>query len=90
MGEFAKVFQQLEGLPPFRVKDHPIKLVPFVGPVSMRPYRYPQFQKDKIEKLVKEMLLAGIIQPSTSAFSSPVLLVKKKMEVGGFVLIIAH
>lgn len=44
----------------------------------MRPYRYPPAIKDEIEHQVLVMLQSGIIKPSTSSFSSFVLLVKKK------------
>lgn len=48
------------------------------NPLGVRPYRYLQFQKDEIERRITEMLAAGIIKPSTSPFSFPVILVKKK------------
>lgn len=44
----------------------------------MRPYKYPHHQKEEIEKQVAELLAAGVILPSMSAYSSPVILVKKK------------
>ena len=44
----------------------------------MRPYRYPQLQKDELERQCEVMLQQGLIQYSTSPFSAPVLLVKKQ------------
>jgi hypothetical protein len=76
--EFAMVFQPLSQLPPERACDHFIPLIPGAKPVHIRPYKYPPSLKDEIEKQVADMLHKGIIQPSTSAFSSPILLVRKK------------
>jgi hypothetical protein len=47
------------------------------APVAVRPYRYPQLQKDELEQQCEAMLTQGIIWPSTSLFSVPVLLVRK-------------
>ncbi|XP_073155705.1 uncharacterized protein [Henckelia pumila] len=75
---FKDVFEEPEALPPFRAIDHHIHLLPNSNPVNVKPYRYPHSQKSEIEKLVSDMLLDGVIRPSQSPFSSPVLLVKKK------------
>lgn len=41
-------------------------------------YRYPHLMKAELERQVGDMIKAKIIQPSTSPFSSPVILIKKK------------
>jgi hypothetical protein len=76
--QYANLFLAPTGLPPPRSIDHHIPLLEGSNPVNVRPYRYPQFQKREIESQIREMLANGIIQPSSSAFSSPVLLVRKK------------
>ena len=72
------MFQTPQTLPPAITTDHHIHLLPQVAPVNVRPYRYPHFQKHKIKLQVEGMLQKGLIQPSTSPFSSPVLLVRKQ------------
>lgn len=72
------LFKEPTDLPPSRALDHQINLIPGVKPVNVKPYRYTPFQKDEIERIVKDMLLRGVIQPNISPFSSPVLLVKNK------------
>jgi hypothetical protein len=77
LNEFRIVFDEPTGLPPPRSHDHQIQLQEAAKPTCVRPYRYPYYQKEEIEKLVREMLKAGIIKPSQSQYSSPVLLVRK-------------
>lgn len=76
--DFAAVFDEPVGLPPPRLFDHAIPLIPGAQPVNRRPYRYNPAQKDEIEKQVKAMLAQGVIQSSVSLFASPALLVQKK------------
>lgn len=88
LNSYEDVFASPTGLAPKRKQDHFIHLEPQSKHVSVRPYKQPQFQKTEIERLIKEMLEKGIIQSSTSPFSSHVLLVKKKD--GGFMLCVDY
>jgi len=76
--KYKVVFQPPHGLRPSRTHDHNIPLLPNTAPVRVCPYRYPHSQKTKIERLVTEMFVEGIIQPNSCPFFSPMLLVKKK------------
>jgi hypothetical protein len=38
----------------------------------------PLHKKNEIEKMVQELLIVGVIHPSTSPYSSPVVMVLKK------------
>jgi hypothetical protein len=71
------IFDEPQGLPPTRPCDHRIHLLPDTASVAVRPYRYPQLQKDELKRQVAVMLAQGIIRISTSPFSAPVLLVRK-------------
>ena len=76
--DFKSVCDPPSELPPVRPYDHTIPLVQGARPVNIRPYRYPPALKDEIEAQVSQMLQQGLIQPNSSSFSSPVLLVRKK------------
>lgn len=76
--QFQRLFVVPHSLPPTRTHDHHIPLNPNTKPVTVRPYRYPHFQKQVMADLIQEMLKDGIIRDSQSPYSSPVLLVKKK------------
>jgi hypothetical protein len=75
--KFQDVFAEPKGLPPVRSHDHKIVLKEESQPISVRPYRYPHYQKGEIEKIVHDLLESGAIRPSQSPFSSPDLLVRK-------------
>ncbi|KAL6556268.1 hypothetical protein OROGR_005556 [Orobanche gracilis] len=78
LDQFDAVMRAPSGLPLARSHDHAIVLVNPAEPISLRPYHYPHVQKTEIEKQVRELLDLGMIRPNKSAFSTPVLLVKKK------------
>jgi len=76
--EYKEIFQDPSGLPPSRRQDHIIELKNRAEIANIRPYRYPRYQKNEIEKLVDDMLNLEIIRPNFSPYASPIILVKKK------------
>jgi hypothetical protein len=52
----AAIFEDPQGLLPARLYDHRIHLLPSTAPIVVRPYYYPQLQKDELERQVTGML----------------------------------
>jgi hypothetical protein len=77
LDSFNDIFEEPRSLPPPRRHDHRITLLPGTTPIAVKPYYYPQLLKDEIEKQCETMLQQGIIRECSSAYSSPVLLVRK-------------
>uniref|UniRef100_A0A3Q7HMD7 Uncharacterized protein n=1 Tax=Solanum lycopersicum TaxID=4081 RepID=A0A3Q7HMD7_SOLLC len=48
--EFGALFEELKGLPPNRSHDHSIRLKKESDSPNIRPYRYPHYQKNEIER----------------------------------------
>lgn len=61
LSKYTTLFSTPTALPPSRERDHHIPLIDQAPPVMVRSYRYPHFQKTKIESQIKEMLNSGII-----------------------------
>jgi len=64
--------------PSHGVHDHSISLILGSLPHNVWPYRHPFYQNNEIEKIVHELLEAGVIHPNISPYSSPMVMVLKK------------
>lgn len=42
LDQYRSVFDEPQGLPPWREKSHEINLKPGTAPFNVRPYRYPE------------------------------------------------
>ena len=62
---FHDMFEPPTALPQSWHCNHRIHLLPDTAPVAVRPYTYPQMQKEELESQCATMLKQGIIQPST-------------------------
>jgi len=79
LAQFSDVFRKPNDLSPPHDIVHSIEMYKEAKLVSVHPYRYPYHHKDEIEIQVDEMLQQGIIRRRSSAFSNPVILVKKNV-----------
>jgi len=62
---------------------HAIQLEAGFTPITTRPYRLPESQREEIDCQVKQLLEDGIIAKSDSAWNSPLLVVPKKLGPDG-------
>ncbi|XP_067293545.1 uncharacterized protein [Pseudorasbora parva] len=72
--QFSDVFSTRPGQT--NVIQHDIRTPPGVI-VRQRPYRVPEARRQAIEDEICEMLKLGVIEPSRSAWSSPIVMVPK-------------
>lgn len=76
--EYAPVFNDNPTIPSRTTKFRAQLDTGSNSPVMSAPYRTSPAEREMIDKAVDEMLKAGVIRPSRSPWSSPVVLVPKK------------
>ena len=72
--EFPDVFRDRPGLT--NLGKHSITLTT-EEPIHSKPYSLPHAMQKEVEKELDDMLKLGIIEPSTSSYSSPIVVVRK-------------
>ena len=61
-----------------KVAKHHIKLKPGTAPIHQAPYRAGPDKREKIRAEIEYQLKAGVIEPASMEWASPVLLAPKK------------
>ena len=59
------------------ITEHNIKTGD-ANPIRLQPYHLPHAYRDMVRKDLQDMEESGIIEPSTSEWAAPIVLVKKK------------
>ncbi len=80
LAEYADVMpSELPGMPIDRGIGHAIPLIPGVHKPPSRPlYRLSPLELAEVKKQVTDLLLKGLIEPSSSPYGAPILFVQKK------------
>lgn len=87
MKEYSDVFpdELPKELPPWRKINHAIEELPGSKPVGRPYYRMSPLELEELRKQLKDLLVHQIIRESTSSYSAPVLLPRKRMGAYGYV-----
>ena len=75
MSEFADTFSN--NLGKTTLTKHEIHPEPDTRPIRLHPYRVSSSKSDAMKKEIDEMLRLGVIEPSSSPWSAPVVLIPK-------------
>lgn len=82
--EFADIFYvQGDILSHTTLAEHRIPIHDGTAPVFTRQYRIPERQQIEVDRQVEDLCKQGIIEPSTSPWNSPILIVNKKDDRDG-------
>nr|GFB14722.1 putative reverse transcriptase domain-containing protein [Tanacetum cinerariifolium] len=77
--DFPEVFpEDLLGLPPARLVEFQIDLIPGAALVARASYRLAPSEMKELSEQLQELFDKGFIRPSSSPWGAPVLFVKKK------------
>jgi hypothetical protein len=75
--KYERLFIKRKTFPKDQGIEHVINLEPGTKPTFRAGYRLSPAELLQVEEHIKEMLLQGLIQPSSSAFGAPLLFVAK-------------
>ena len=73
-------------MPPDRAVEFVIELEPGTAPISKRPYKMGPTELVELKKQLEELESKGYIQPSSSPWGCPTILVKKKDKTSRLVV----
>ena len=79
MTKHQDVFEINHGLSPSHGEnDHGIPIIPRNQPPNMHPHKHIFVQKNEIENIIQKWLKVGVILPSISPYSTPMVMVLEK------------
>ena len=73
--EFQDIFSDIPGRT--KLAEHKVELTTS-KPIHVKPYPMPYAKRKEVSEEIEKMLKVGIIEPSSSPYNSPIVMVKKK------------